>query len=276
MSPRDGTVARLRDYFDDELLVQVGRKMELTARAEGLRDVLVRLDSAIAIQPGFAAGSTDRVFRILTSDYTQAVLGPHLLALANTQRSSARFEFLPQVSNPQRALERGEADLLTIPRGLNSPDHPDEVLYLEDFVCVLRQGSLLAQGDFTAGRYQAASHLKMRPPSVDTQSFESWFISRHGVKRKVAATTQSFMAMPALVVGTDLVATVHARLARQAALALPLPLPLRACPVPISAIEQAVQWHKYCTHDPGLIWLRGLLRQAAQRMDGLVNLQTFA
>ena len=54
-SAMSNALARLRDYFDDELLVQVGRKLELTPRAETLkesvRDVLVRVDSAILAQP---------------------------------------------------------------------------------------------------------------------------------------------------------------------------------------------------------------------------------
>jgi len=58
---------RLREYFDDELLVQIGRKMELTPRAEGLhaavRDLLLRIDSTIADQPVFEPNGSDRIFR---------------------------------------------------------------------------------------------------------------------------------------------------------------------------------------------------------------------
>lgn len=243
--------------------------MELTPRAEGLRDavrdVLVRVDSAIAVPPEFVSATSDRTFRVFASDYTQAVFAPHVLALASEERSSVKFEFLPQVANPQRDLERGEADLLIIPKGFNSPDHPDEVLYREEFVCVVWRGSHLARGELTFDRYMAADHVEMRPSSVDTYSFESWSIKRYGVSRRVAVTTYSFATMPALVVGTDLVATVHARLARQAALAMPLEI--RPSPVQMNAMEQAAQWHKYRTQDPGLLWLRGLLRQAVVRME---------
>ena len=112
-SATSNALSRLREYFDDELLVQVGRRMEPTPRAQGLqdavRDVLVRVDSAIAIQPNFDPATSDRVFRIFVSDYTQMVLLPHVLTLADAARCTARFEFLPQVSNPVSELERGEA-----------------------------------------------------------------------------------------------------------------------------------------------------------------------
>ena len=268
-SATSNALARLREYFDDELLVQVGRRMEPTPRAESLReavrDVLVRVDSTIAIQPEFDPSTSDRVFRIFVSDYTQMVFVPHMLALASEERCAARFELLPQVSNPQRSLERGEADLLIIPRGFLSPDHPEEVLYTEDFVCVVWRDSALARGELTFDRYLAAGHVLMQPPDGIGDSFEAWFVKRYGVTRRVAVTSYGFSALPAMVVGTELIATVHARLAR--ALQPAWPIELRPPPLPITAMEQGLQWHKYRAQDPGLVWLRGLLRRAVARMD---------
>jgi DNA-binding transcriptional LysR family regulator len=268
-SATSNALARLREYFDDELLVQVGRRMEPTPRAQGLqeavRDVLVRVDSTIAIQPEFDPASSDRVFRIFVSDYTQMVFAPHVLALAAEARCSARFEFLPQVSQPQRSLERAEADLLIIPRNFLSPDHPDELLYREAFVCVVWDQSALARGELTLERYLAARHVVMHPTGQVGHSFEDWFVKRYGVTRTVAVSSYGFCALPAMVVGTDLVATVHERLAELFLKAWPLKI-LKP-PVPFTPMEQGVQWHKYRSQDPGLVWLRGLLRAAVQRMD---------
>jgi hypothetical protein len=38
-------------------------------------------------------------------------------------------------------------------------------------------------------------------------------------------------------------------------------------PLPIPKFEQAMQWHKYRATDPGLIWLRQLLKDAAAAMQ---------
>jgi LysR family nod box-dependent transcriptional activator len=269
-SATSNALTRLREYFDDELLVQVGRRMEPTPRAQGLqeavRDVLVRVDSTIAIQPQFEPSKSDRVFRIFVSDYTQMVFVPHVLALASEERCTARFEFLPQVSNPHRSLERGEADLLIIPRGFLSPDHPQETLYTEDFLCVVWRDGALARGELTFERYLAAGHVVMQPQGSVGDSFEAWFVKRYGVTRRVAVTTYGFSALPAMVVGTELIATVHARLAH--ALRPAWPIELRTPPLPITSMEQGLQWHKYRTQDPGLVWLRGLLQRAVVRMDG--------
>jgi DNA-binding transcriptional LysR family regulator len=187
------------------------------------------------------------------------------MALASEARCTARFEFLPQVTNPQRSLERGEADLQIIPRGFLSPDHPHEVLYTEDFVCVMWSGSALARGEFTFERYLAASHAVMEPPGNAGESFEAWFVKRYGVTRRVGMTSYGFASLPALVVGTEMVATVHRRLAQL--MQVQWPIAVRPPPLPITAMEQGVQWHKYRSQDPGLVWLRGLLKKAVTRMD---------
>lgn len=268
-SATSDALARLRDYFGDELLVQVGRRMEATPRAEGLqhavRDMLVRLDSTITTQPSFDPTRSDRVFRIFVSDYSQLVLAPHVLALADAEGCSARFDFLPQVADPQRSLERGEADLLVIPQNLMSPDHPCELLYSEEFVCVVWRHGRLADGPLTLARYLAAGHVVMQPQGGAGESFEAAFARRQGVERRVAVTSYGFSALPAMVVGTQLVATVHARLARL--LQPALPVVVRPSPLPMQPMEQGQQWHQYRTQDPGLAWLRALMGRAVARMD---------
>jgi LysR family nod box-dependent transcriptional activator len=268
-SAMSNSLARLREYFDDELLVQIGRKMEPTPRAESLqeavRDVLLRIDSTIAATPAFEPHASDRMFRIFASDYTQMVLAPAMLTLAAKARSTVRFEFAPQVDQPHRYLERGEADLLVIPTGFMSPDHPREVLYRENFVCMVWRDGALADGELSFDRYVAAEHAVMQPAGGRADAFEGWFLKRYGITRRVAVLTYSFVTLPALLVGTDRVATVHERLARR--LVDTWPLEIRPTPMPFDAMEQAMQWHKFRTNDPGLAWLRGLIVEAARHID---------
>lgn len=264
-SATSDALARLRDYFEDELLVQVGRRMEPTPRAEALqqpvRDVLVRVDSTIATQPSFDPVRSDRVFRIFASDYTQMVMGPQVMALASGQCATVRFDFLPQVAQPHRSLERGDADLLVLPKALLSPEHPDEVLYDERFVCAVWKESRLAKGPLTRERYLAAGHVVMHPQEATSASFEDWYVKKSGIERRIVASSYGFATVPGLLVGTDHVATMHERLAR---LSLSMwPLAIKPCPIDVPPMQQAFQWHKYRTQDQGIVWLRGLFRQAA-------------
>jgi DNA-binding transcriptional LysR family regulator len=268
-SAMSNALARLREYFDDELLVQIGRKMEVTPRAEALqeavREVLLRIDSTIAAPPAFDPAGSDRLFRIFASDYTQIVLAPAMLSLAARARGTVRFEFAPQVNEPHRYLERGEADLLIIPTGFTSPDHPREVLYRENFVCMVWRGGAMAEGELSFERYVAAEHVVMQPAGGRADAFEGWFLKRYGITRRVSVLTYSFITLPALLVGTDRVATVHERVARR--LVGAWPLEIRPTPIPFDPMEQAMQWHKFRTNDPGLAWLRNLLVEAARQID---------
>ena len=56
---------------------------------------------------------------------------PPLLALAHAQAPGVTFQLMPQVAQQQRALERGEVDLLVIPLAYCSPDHPTQALFEE-------------------------------------------------------------------------------------------------------------------------------------------------
>ncbi|WP_341887244.1 LysR family transcriptional regulator [Variovorax sp. YR752] len=268
-SAMSASLGRLRDYFDDELLVQVGRQLELTPRAEVLReavrDVLVRIDTSIAAQPQFDCTTTDREFRLCISDYTMELLVPRVLSLAAGQRSTARFKLAPQASSPARALERGEADLLVIPKAYCTAEHPMETVFTDEFVCAVWSGSSHVREGMSFERYAGAGHVVMQPVNTDQPAFESWFVQRYGLSRRIDVTTYSFAALPFLVVGSELVATVHSMLARDVAPALPITLlPL---PLPMPTFEQAMQWHKYRSLDPGLLWLRGLMRQAAKDLQ---------
>jgi hypothetical protein len=46
-----------------------------------------------------------------------------------------------------------------------------------------------------------------------------------------------------------------------------LPVVIKPVPVKIAPMKQTMQWHKYRTTDPGLIWLRETLLQAVAIMD---------
>ena len=73
-----GALARLRDFFKDDLLVPVGRKMVLTPLAEELaqpvRQLLVQAEAIVHRIPHFSPKTSQRSFRLVMSDYVATVL----------------------------------------------------------------------------------------------------------------------------------------------------------------------------------------------------------
>ena len=90
-----GALARLREYFKDDLLVPVGRKMLLTPLAEELtqpvRQLLLQTEGIIRRTPAFSPATSERVFRLVMSDYVATTLMSQ--ALPEIQRQA------PRVSN---------------------------------------------------------------------------------------------------------------------------------------------------------------------------------
>jgi DNA-binding transcriptional LysR family regulator len=112
-------LARLRDYFGDELLVSAGRQLILTPRAEALiepvREVLMRIDSTIAAQPQFDPATETRHFTLLASDFTMTVLIPQLLASLYRDAPGIRIHIRAMTENREEVLEQGKADFLICP-----------------------------------------------------------------------------------------------------------------------------------------------------------------
>jgi LysR family nod box-dependent transcriptional activator len=266
-SAMSNALTRLRQYFDDPLLVQVGRRLELTPRAEAMqdsvRDILVRVDAAISSEADFDPTQSNREFSVLMSDFTMQVLMPHVLRLAYEASPSIRFRLLPQQTFPYLEIDRGEADLLVAPKIFSSADHPSLPLFEDDYCCVVWNEGRLAGRPLTEKDFAEAGHIRM-VPSTGAISFEDQFLERRGIARRIEATSFSFTSLPYLVVGTDRIATVHSLIAKQAQ--RHLPIEIHPLPFPWTRLDEVLQWHGHRSRDPGLVWLRGIFEQAATAM----------
>lgn len=266
-SAMSNALTRIRTYFDDPLLVQVGRRMELTPKAEALRpsirDILVRIEATIDTEFEFLPHESTRIFNILLSDYTMRVLMPHVLAVAESQRATVRFNLLPQTSAPYLLLDQGEVDLLVTPKQFGSVDHPSAILYEDSYVVVACKNGPYGAVKMTREAYENASHVVMIPPN-NAGAAELGFLESEGIKRKADVTTFSFSNLPYLVAGTHRIATIHKLLAGLVMAQNNLvtyPLPFESQP-----LCQMIQWHAYRDLDPGISWLRSVFELAAQRM----------
>jgi len=263
-SAMSNALFRLRQYFDDDLLVKVGRRLELTARGDALkdavRDVLVRIEWTVATKSQFDPAQSDREFNILVSDYTLATLVPQILGRCRDVAPNVRFNFLYQYDVPERLLDRGDVDLLVIPIEYCSRRHPSEIFLEEDYVGVVWKHGRLAQRKLSRRDFAEAAHVVMQAAG-GTQSLETLYFRQRGITRRVEVTTFSFSTIPLLVVNTDRIATAHGRLARQ--FENIVPIKIVELPIRLPQMREAMQWHTYRSQDAGLSWLRGLIRDVA-------------
>jgi DNA-binding transcriptional LysR family regulator len=260
---------RLRTYFDDELLVQVGRKMELTPRArvlhEAVSEMLTKLEITLSSTPAFDPSASDRTFTISVSDYSLELMVPKMLSLAAAQNSRVKFRLEPQIKHPDRPLDKGEIDLLVIPQAFCSPQHPSTTLFDDRLVCAEWRDSGQAARPMTVDRFVTSGHIAMVPADASVPAFETWIEEAFGTGRRIEVLTYNFSSLPYMVVGTPYIALVQERLAT--ALHASLPIVLSEPPLPLPVIRQSMQWHKYRSDDAGLAWLRTLVQQSIQSID---------
>lgn len=268
-SAMSNALNRLRQYFDDPLLVQVGRQMELTPRArllaDPVRDVLVRIESAVTTPPEFDPATAQRKAAIMVSDYTLHTLIPPFVRRLSRLAPGFEIDLKPQQTYPGLQLERGETDLLIAPLPFCSPDHPSEILFSDPFVCVVDADHPAARrGAIGLDDFSAANFVTMKP-MPNQRSFVSHALSEMGVTLRDSVTCFSFAALPLMVRGTDRVTLVQRRLAQRfvalGGLAMLEP------PLPIPPLDQSVQWHRMRSHDPAMDWLRGQLAASVSEMD---------
>jgi len=265
-SAMSNALTRLRTYFDDPLLVQVGKRMEITPRAEAMkpaiRDILVRIEATIDTQPEFDPTVSTRNFNILVSDYTLRVLVPLVVAEMDKQGARVGLNFLAQQDSPYLMLERGDADLLITPDVFTSVNHPSTLLFEDKYIVLACGKGPFSETEITVENYQTIPHVTMVPQSSDGLPAETYILEKAGMTRNVEVKTYSFSALPHLLPGTGRIATVHAHLARIEMRSNDLvmhPLPFEAPP-----FRQMMQWHSYRDHDPGILWLKGIFERAAE------------
>ncbi|CAN7223789.1 MULTISPECIES: LysR family transcriptional regulator [Acidovorax] len=263
-------LARLRTYFDDELLVQQGRTMVLTPRAEGLldpvREVLMRIDSTIAEKPRFDPATSTRSFTLLVSDFTTTVLMQPLIEQLFQEAPGVQLHLRAQNNRPVEQLEEYGADVLIIPEQYASPRHPSVTLFEETYLCITWEGNPHISEALSFDDYLAAGHVVADYSGArHIPAFDGWFLERFGVKRRIEISAPTMAALPSLVIGTHRVATVHKRIALRA-VQLGLPVRIWEPPLEIPPMRQKLQWHRHRDKDPGLEWLRERAMAVAARI----------
>jgi LysR family transcriptional regulator, nod-box dependent transcriptional activator len=266
-SAMSNALGRLRDYFNDPLLIQVGRSMELSPLAESLqqplRDIIVRIETAVVSTPSFDPSQSNRAINLIVSDYTLHTLIPPFLRKVSTLAPHLHIDLKPQQNFPHLLLERGEADLLIAPSVFCSTNHPSQVLLDDQICCLVDAEGPLASKPLTLEDFLEAGHVVMQPPNGG-ESFALRACKEHNLDIRVEVTTYSFSSLAGLVQGTRRIALVQRsladRLIRLGGIQIQLP------PIPLPPLAQSVQWHSYRTRDPALVWLRAQLAEAAEAL----------
>ncbi len=271
---------RLRELFDDPLLVRTSEGMTPTERALELepvvRDVLATIDKAVQPRSDFEPADAHRVFRIMASDYAESTLFPTVLGKLRTLAPGLTLDIMTPSDVSFLDVERGKVDMI-INRFDSMPQSFHQIhLWDDTFSCVLSPENPVLE-NFSLENYLKANHIwvsktgmgvgvGVNPDDVQRLGWVDVALDKLSKKRQIRVFTRHYQAAMTLAEQNDLIVTLPTR---AALLKLDNPrVVLRDPPLDIPPLELKMAWSPLLQHNPANKWLRKLIADTARELDG--------
>jgi len=273
------SLRRLRELFEDPLLVRTSDGMAPTERAEELlpvvRELLATIDKAVQPRTEFDAHSAKRVFRIMASDYAESTLLPRILLKLRESAPGITLDIMTPSDVSFQDVEQGKVDMAinrfdALPQSFHQKD-----IWKDDFSCLMRANHPVLE-NFTLDSYLAAQHVwvsktgmgvgvGVNPDDVQRLGWVDEALTRLDKKRRITLFTRHYQAAMLLAEQTDLIVTLPSKAAvlkkNNTRVVIKPP------PFEIPPIDLKMAWSPLLHHNPAHRWMRQLTIDAAAEVD---------
>ena len=272
---------RLRDLFNDPLLVRTSDGMAPTDRARELqplvREALLSIEKAIEPKSGFDAANAQRVFRLMVSDYTESTLIPALLDRLQAEAPGIVLDVLAPGDMSHDDVEKGRVDMAINRFDTLPPAFHQVSLWKDHYVCMLNVNNPVLE-DFTLDNYLSAPHVWVSKTgmgaskgiNLDDSRRLGWVdtaLRQLGKQRQIRIYTRHYLAAMLLAQQKNVIVTLPSKAARifkgYEAVAIHKP-PFRVPPVHLT-----MAWSPLLQHNPAHQWMRRLVTAVAKDIDDL-------
>jgi len=270
---------RLRTLFNDPILVRTSDGMVPTERARvlapAIRKILLELEEALQGDEDFNERSSQRVFRLMASDYAASTLIPKLLKLLNKVAPNVTIDIMTPSDVTFHDVEAGKIDM-AINRFEELPQsfHQKSV-WRDSFSCLLSANNPIVS-KFNLNSYLSAKHVwvsktgfgvgvGMNPNDVQKLGWVDEALSRLGKKRDIKVFTRNYHVAMQLAFEDNLIATLptKAALLHEDDSNYVIVKP----PFEIPDMELKMIWSPLLHHDTSHIWFRKLVIEAANEIQ---------
>jgi len=268
---------RLRDMFEDPILIRTSEGMTPTERALELqpqiRDVLAKIDKAVQPQTEFKAAESKRVFRIMASDYAESTLIPQLLTHLRSNAPDVILDIMTP-SDVSLDVEQGKVDMVinrfdSMPQSFHQKD-----IWKDSFSCLLSVENPILDS-FNLDTYLSAQHVwvsktgmgvgvGMNPHDIQRLGWVDEVLGKQGRRRNITVFTRHYQAAMLLAEQKDLIVTLPSK-AAQLQHANPRVV-IKTPPFDIPAFELKMAWSPLLQHNPAHQWMRRLISDVAKGM----------
>ena len=263
-------LARLRERFDDPLLVRAGRMMVLTPFAERLKPLVADAVSAAQLvyreQGAFNPTQMQRTFTVSATDYVLLVFGARFDAAVASGAPHLNLRFVPNAADDARRLRESETDIAIGIYGELPPELKTRAIITDRFVCVVRDGHPTIGAKLTLDQFTAAEHIQIAPRGRPGGYLDELLHAR-GLRRRVARAVPYFQVALEMTASSDRVLTVSERIVHR--LGPQLGVRVLEPPLPLEPFALSMVWHPRFDADPGHRWLRDQFVAVTKAMDGV-------
>jgi len=253
-------LSRLRDLFDDPLLIPAQRGMTPTAKAldllEPLRHALDQVRTTVAQHSDFNPARARLTVVIACTDYLQVALVQPLVLRLRNQAPGVRVA-LRSLDIPELGvlMARGEVDLALMTPSAAAPSLRTRHLFDERYVLIGRRGHPKLRRNITVAQFAQLEHVIVSLRGGEFVTPVDDALAALGHKRNVVLSASSFLFLPEIVMQSDFVALVPQRLVRDRA----GQLQIVECPFPVEGFEVSMVWHERNHGHNGQRWMREAL-----------------
>jgi DNA-binding transcriptional LysR family regulator len=261
---------RLRRLLDDPLLVRVGARMQLMARAEALRypvqDALSRVRDLL-IGEGFEPAHSMRTFQLFVADNASDLLLPPLLKQLQKEAPNVCIRVQPWRGNMPDPFELArlvDVAIACVPNKFKG--FYQQRLFTDRDACAVRCGHPIAARIADPEEFLKAKHVAVVGREFTEDPVDTW-LRQEGRERNVALTVPHYLQALHVVAQSDLIAVLPERLIH--AYAGILHVDAVAVPLDVGTFDEYIL-HPARNHaDPGCVWLRRVLMTVAKSLGPL-------
>ena len=262
------TLSRLRQMFDDPILIRTSKGMVPTERALELQhtaqEVMTRMRNLLSVSGQKQdIASIDGSIKIACADATALFALGSLLEEMRVLAPNIQVE-ITQISNfrVKEPLDDGSIDL-AIGSYLDLPsDFQISRLMSDEMQCMIGTKHYKEGRSLSLTEYADAAHAVLSVgygfrATIETVTDD--LMAKRGFSRRVRLSSQYATVLADLVSRTDLIATLPAYVIRH--FAPLLPVIGVAPPLPFPSFSLSVVWHPRASEDWMLSWFRQQLRR---------------
>ena len=250
---------KLRDLFEDPILVPEGNRMLPTERilplAEPLKVRLAELHALVFSPERFDPKTARRTFRLAATDYAHSVVLPGLIDRLRREAPHIRISALPFPKTDLRTRLGDDLDCAIASERMMDETIPSRRVFEDGFVLVYRQGHPLIREGVDLDLFCSLDHLLVSPDGGGFSGAVDDALATLGRSRSVVASLPAFLLAPAALRRSDCVAVLPERV-----FALdPTGLNIAPSPVGLDPFATFLGWHPRLSRDAGHTWFRTMI-----------------